>query len=186
MDSPASISRFLVFLQVFQPFFSWLRKCPSIQSAYDYNPYCKYKNQDIHYFKILFASKADKVVNIIPNTAIIHILAFSVSDNNGNIRPITMPANMSFDKSKKYPASFSLLVASLFFISSLIFLLQQNFPCTTCLLYSAKIENYFRFPVKFRKEIRANSSSPSLPEPTCPLLNRILPNLVKNPSPKER
>ena len=128
MDSPASISRFLVFLQVFQPFFSWLRKCPSIQSAYNYNPYCKYKNQDIHYFKILFASKADKVVNIIPNTAIIHILAFSVSDNNGNIRPITMPANMSFDKSKKYPASFSLLVASLFFISSLIFPASAKFP----------------------------------------------------------
>lgn len=75
------------------------------------------------YFKILFASNADKVVNTIPNNVTNHILTSSIFEKRGDITPITIPAKHSLDKSKKYPASFSLLVLSLSFRSSFTFLL---------------------------------------------------------------
>ena len=70
-----------------------------------------------YYFNILFANNADEAVNTNPKKATIHMIMFSTSDSSGKIILITNPAKESFDRSKKYPASFSRLTLSRSFCS---------------------------------------------------------------------
>jgi hypothetical protein len=70
-----------------------------------------------YHFKILFAKDADIIVNIIPVHIEYQSFSSSKFEYNGITTPITSPAKESFDKSKKYSASFSLLILSFSFPS---------------------------------------------------------------------
>lgn len=88
-----------------------------------------------YYFNILFASNADNTVNTIPNIATSHIVAFWVSENKGNVIPITSPAKESLDRSKKYPASFSRLILSFSLTSFFTSCLSLQLPICVILTY---------------------------------------------------
>lgn len=93
------------------------------------------------YFNILFAINANIMVSIRPNTAAIQVLKSSMSDSKGIMIPITNPAKDTFDKSKKYPASFSLLTLFCSLTSVRAFCCSSNccsFAFYLCCKYSAK------------------------------------------------
>lgn len=94
-----------------------------------------------YYFNILFANKADEAVNTNPKKATIHMTIFSTSDSKGKIILITNPAKESFDKSKKYPASFSLLTLS--------FSLPSRF--SSCFLSQFPTQSDFQLFIHFGK-----------------------------------
>nr|DAN49528.1 MAG TPA: hypothetical protein [Caudoviricetes sp.] len=64
------------------------------------------------YFKILFAKLANIYVDITPKIRVLQFISFAALVNKGVMPPKTSAANISLDKSKKYPASFSRLVLS--------------------------------------------------------------------------
>lgn len=109
-------------LKPFQPLFAGLRIRPNYQGYSNYTCYQEYCTQCIHnesilyvYFNILFAKFANINVENTPNKIVIQFISFEVFVNNGVIPPKTSAANINFDKSKKYPASFSRLTLSFSF-----------------------------------------------------------------------
>ena len=64
------------------------------------------------HFKILLAKLANIYVDIVPNVIVLQFIPFVTLVNKGVIPPKTSAANISLDKSKKYPASFSRLTLS--------------------------------------------------------------------------
>mgnify|MGYP000745855650 CR=1 FL=1 len=73
-------------------------------------------------------------------------------ENKGNIIPMTIPAKHSFDKSKKYPASFSRLTLSFSLPSRLSSCLFSQFPIT-----DARYKIFTYYTLYF-----ANSNNPFL------------------------
>lgn len=61
------------------------------------------------YFNILFANKADEIVNTNPSITTNLIVWFDKSENKGNKRLTTSPVKDNFEISKKYPDTFSRL-----------------------------------------------------------------------------
>lgn len=81
------------------------------------------------------------IVNIIPVHIEYQLFSFDISEYNGTTMPITSPAKHSFDKSKKYAASFSRLVLS--------FSLPSRF--SSCFLSQFPIQSDFQLFIHFGK-----------------------------------
>lgn len=81
------------------------------------------------------------IVNIIPVHIEYQLFSFDISEYNGTTTPITSPAKHSFDKSKKYAASFSRLVLS--------FSLPSRF--SSCFLSQLPIRSDFQLFIHFGK-----------------------------------
>ena len=86
------------------------------------------------------------IVNIIPVHIEYQLFSFDISEYNGTTTPITSPAKHSFDKSKKYAASFSRLVLS--------FSLPSRF--SSCFLSQFPIQSDFQLFIHFGKRPKVN------------------------------